>query len=170
MSDKILVTYATLTGSTTGVAEAIGKTLAERGASVDVRPMQDVTDLTPYRAVVAGSAINAKEWLPDAMTWVQTHRAALNARPFAAFLVCMTLVMNNEQARASVYEWLDPVAALVQPVSKGFFAGHLDISKIPYRGARFGFRASVLAGVWKEGDHRNWDAIHAWAAELAGLL
>ena len=62
MSNKILVTYATCTGSTVGVAEAIGKTLADGGAQVDVLPMQAVKDLAPYQAVVAGSAIQGKRW------------------------------------------------------------------------------------------------------------
>ena len=57
MNNKILVTYASRAGSTAEVAEAIGKTLTEGGAQVDVIPMQDVNDLSPYRAVVAGSAI-----------------------------------------------------------------------------------------------------------------
>ncbi len=39
MTEKILVTYATCTGSTVGVAEAIGKTLAESGLEVEVLPM-----------------------------------------------------------------------------------------------------------------------------------
>ena len=56
MKNKILVTYASRTGWTVGVAEAIGKTLAENGAQVDVFPMHDVKDLSPYDAVVAGSA------------------------------------------------------------------------------------------------------------------
>jgi menaquinone-dependent protoporphyrinogen oxidase len=58
MSQKILVTFASRTGWTAGVAEAIGKTLKENGAHVDVLPMSQVKDLTPYEAVVAGSAIN----------------------------------------------------------------------------------------------------------------
>jgi menaquinone-dependent protoporphyrinogen IX oxidase len=36
MNNKILVTYASRFGSTAGVAESIGKTLAEGGAQVDV--------------------------------------------------------------------------------------------------------------------------------------
>ena len=39
MPDKILVTYASRHASTAGVAEAIGKTLSEKGANVDVLPM-----------------------------------------------------------------------------------------------------------------------------------
>jgi menaquinone-dependent protoporphyrinogen oxidase len=46
MSNKILVAYASRAGSTAGVAEAIGKSLAESGAQVDVLPMNDVTELT----------------------------------------------------------------------------------------------------------------------------
>src|SRR5688572_9137285 len=46
MNNKILVTYASRAGSTAEVAEAIGKTLTEGGAQVDVIPMQDVNDLS----------------------------------------------------------------------------------------------------------------------------
>jgi len=63
MPNKILVAYASRAGSTAGVAEAIGKTLIESGAQVDVIPMKDVKDLTPYRAVIAGSAIRKSKWL-----------------------------------------------------------------------------------------------------------
>jgi menaquinone-dependent protoporphyrinogen oxidase len=67
LNDKILVAYSTRTGWTIGVAEAIGKVLAESGGQVDVLSMQDVKDLSPYQAVVAGSAIQNKQWLPEAM-------------------------------------------------------------------------------------------------------
>jgi hypothetical protein len=47
MNNKILVTYASRFGSTAGVAEAIGKTLAENGMNVDVLPMREVKNLSP---------------------------------------------------------------------------------------------------------------------------
>ena len=79
MPNKILVTYASRLGSTAGVAEAIGKTLAENGAEVEVRRMEDVTDLTPYSAVVAGSAIRGKQWLPEAMQFMQDSSSGVEA-------------------------------------------------------------------------------------------
>jgi menaquinone-dependent protoporphyrinogen oxidase len=171
MSNKILVAYASRAGSTAGVAEAIGVTLAESGAQVEVRPMQEVKDLMPYRAVVAGSAIQGGKWLPEAMQFMQTHRAALAQKPFAAFLVCMTLAMPGaDKYREHVADWLQPVRALVRPVSEGLFAGALDISKIPSFGNRLKFRLSVAFGVWSEGDHRDWNAIRAWAESIRPLL
>ena len=171
MSSKILVAYASRFGATAGVAEAIGKTLAEHGAQVDVLPMKVVEDLSPYLAVVAGSAINGGAWLPDALQFVQEHQAELKRVPFAAFLVCMTLIMKNgEQYRSHVSTWLEPVRAIVRPVSEGLFAGALDISKIPSFSDRLKFHISVLSGVWKEGDHRDWTAIRAWAENLYPLL
>jgi menaquinone-dependent protoporphyrinogen oxidase len=170
MSDKILVAYASRTGSTAGVAEAIGKTLSENGVQVEVRPMEDVKDLAPYRAVVAGSAIQGRQWLPEAMQFVRTHQASLAQKPFAAFLVCMTLTISNGKYRAQVADWLQPVRALAKPVSEGLFAGTLDISKVPSFSDRLEFRLSVAFGVWSEGDHRDWNAIRAWAESTRPLL
>lgn len=170
MSNKILVTYASRTGSTAGVAEAIGSVLAESGAQIDVLPMQEVQALTPYRAVVAGSAIQDGQWLPEAMQFVRTHQAALAQKPFAAFLVCMTLAMKNESYHRAVVDWLEPVRALVTPVSEGLFAGALDLDKVPSFRKRLMFRVSIATGVWSAGDHRDWDAIRAWAGELAAQL
>jgi menaquinone-dependent protoporphyrinogen oxidase len=171
MTNNILVTYTSRTGWTVGVAEAIASTLTESGFLVDVLPMSQAKDLSAYDAVVAGSGINGAAWRPEAVQWVRDHQSELNRKPFAAFLVCMTLAMKNaEQYRGHVASWLDPVSALARPVSKGLFAGGLDISKVPTLKDRLGFRMSVLFGVWKEGDHRDWDAIRQWALELKPLL
>lgn len=171
MNNTILVTYASQTGSTVGVAEAIGKTLTESGLQVEVRPMNDVKDLSSYQAVVAGSAIQKGQWLPEAVQFIKAHQATLAKKPCAAFLVCMTLAMPGADAyREHVATWLDPIRALVKPVSEGLFAGALDISKVPSLADRLKFRLSVAFGVWSEGDHRDWNAIRAWAASIRPLL
>ncbi|CAG0952145.1 menaquinone-dependent protoporphyrinogen oxidase [Anaerolineae bacterium] len=170
MSDKILVAYATRTRSTAEIAEVISETLAENGLQVEVRPIQEVTDLEPYRAIVLGSPIHDKKWLPEAINFVRENQAALSEKPFAAFLVCMALTMKNQNYHRMAVEWLEPVRRQVNPVSEGFFAGVLDVEKVSSLLHQSMFRISVWTGVWTEGDHRNWEAIRAWASDLSHIL
>jgi menaquinone-dependent protoporphyrinogen oxidase len=171
MNQPVLVTYATRSGSTAGVAEEIGRTLAARGLTVEVRPMSAVDDLRHYRAVVAGSAIQGQQWLPEALEFIQTHRQALSQKPFAAFLVCITLSMKNgAQYRDGVASWLAPVRAQVRPVSEGLFAGALDFSKMPVNRTTLMMRIPVLLRMWKIGDHRDWTAVRSWGEQIAPLL
>jgi menaquinone-dependent protoporphyrinogen oxidase len=171
LSDKILVTYASQAGSTMGVAEAIGKTLAESGAAVDVRAMKEINDLASYRAVVAGSAIHGGKWLPEAVQFLQSNRAELSRRPFAAFMVCITLGRKDaDQLRAGIADWMAPVRAQVHPISEGMFAGCLDFSKLPITSDTIGLRLATALGFLPKGDHRDWEAVRAWAIDLAAKL
>jgi menaquinone-dependent protoporphyrinogen oxidase len=171
MTNKILVTYASRTGSTAEVAEAIGRTLAETGAQVDVLPVQDVKDLTPYRAIVAGSAIRKSKWLPEAVQFIREHQSTLMHKPFAMFTVCITLAMGTgEQYRSAVENWVAPVRSLVRPLSEGLFAGMLNFSKLPFNWDTLMFRVSTALGIFPRGDHRDWNAIHTWAESLKPIL
>ncbi|MGA9397735.1 MAG: flavodoxin domain-containing protein [Anaerolineaceae bacterium] len=169
MSKKILVAYASRAGSTAGVAEAIGKTLAERGASVDVKPVDAITDLSPYDAAVIGSAIRGGKWLPEGMHFIESHQSELNKIPCAAFLVCMTMAMKNEQYRAGVAGWMAPARAILKPVREGTFAGELDFSKLPFTLDVILFKISSKFG-FPTGDHRDWEAIRTWAEHINPLL
>jgi menaquinone-dependent protoporphyrinogen oxidase len=171
MNDKILVTYASRTGSTAEVAQVIGSTLSQNGFQVDVLPMQEVKDLAPYRAVVAGSAIRKSKWLPEAAQFIQEHRADLSQKQFAMFTVCITLAMSNtDQYRSVVSSWVAPVRALVKPVSEAFFAGMLDFNKLPLNWDTLKLRATVALGIFPKGDRRDWSAIRLWAAYLKPFL
>lgn len=171
MGKRVLVAYTSRYGATTGVAEKIGQTLAEDGLQVDVLRMEDVHDLSAYDAVVAGSAIQGQKWLPEAMRFIQTNRQALSSKPFASFLVCITLGMKNaDNYRQGVTEWMAPVRNLVRPVSEGVFAGQLLPKKLPFSVNGISLRAMVLFGVFPKGDHRDWQAITAWAKGLHSKL
>lgn len=171
MPNKILVTYASRTGSTAEIAQAIGKTLAENGAQVDVRPMQEVQDLTPYSAVVAGSAIRKSKWLPEAAQFIQAHRAELAQKRFAEFTVCITLAMSStEQYRSVVEKWVAPVRALVTPQSDGYFAGMLDFKKLPLNLDTLQLRLTVALGIFPRDDRRDWNAVRAWAESIRPML
>ena len=165
------MTYASRAGSTAGVAEKIGKILSDLGEDAEVKPMNEVTDIAGYDAVVAGSPIQASRWLPEAMEFMRRNQSVLSAKPFASFTLCMTLVMKKgEDYRPQISEWIAPVRSLVRPVSEGIFAGVLDLKKVPGAGDRLKFKLSILFGVWTEGDFRNWYAIEKWAAGLPELL
>ena len=130
----------------------------------------EVKELDTYRAVVAGSAIQNKQWLPEGMDFLRANRSTLAQKPFAAFLVCMTLAIEDGKYRQEVAGWMGPVRTIAKPVSEGLFAGVLDVSAIPSFSERLKFRLSLLFGVWSQGDHRDWDAICAWAESLHPLL
>ncbi len=166
MPSKILVAYASKAGSTSGVAEAIGKTLADSGTEVEVRRIKDVADIAPYRAVVVGSAIRAGKWLREGTQFVQTHQSALAQKPFAAFLVCMTMSKQTDAAHQEAAGYLEPVRALVKPVSEGLFAGALDYSKLSLVE---GLLMRAVGGD-QPGDYRDWNAIRTWAEGLKPLL
>src|SRR5512136_2292421 len=110
MTNRILVTYASRAGATAEVAEAVGRTLIEGGAQVDVVPMNEVKDLSPYQAVVVGSAIRGSKWLPEAVQFIQDHQTMLAQKKSAMFTVCITMAMKNAvNYRSGVMGWVAPV-------------------------------------------------------------
>lgn len=171
MKQKILVTYASRSGSTAEIAEAIGKTLARDGLQVDVVPMRAVTDLSAYSAVIAGSAIRGSKWLPEAMDFIRTQRAELLTKSVATFTVCITLAMSNSDPyRRAVAAWIEPVRAQVRPVSEGLFAGRLDFTKLPVTLDTLKLRLVVALGIFPKEDRRDWNAIRDWAEGIVPLL
>ena len=171
MNEKILVTYTSYSGSTAEIAEAISKTLTQSGAHVELLPIQDVKNLSPYSAVVIGSPIRASKWSPDAITFIQNHQSELLQKRVATFTVCITLAMSNgERYRQAVAGWIAPIHALVRPVSEGLFAGRLDFSKLPLNWDTVKLRAVVALGIFPKEDRRDWKAVHVWAESIHPLL
>lgn len=171
MNQKLLVTYASRTGSTAEIAEAIYKTLTQAGYQADLLPMQDVSDVSRYSGVVIGSPIRKTQWLPEALKFIQNHSAVLSRMPVAMFTVCVTLAMKNgEQYRHAVASWVSSVRSQVRPVSEAFFAGKLDFEKLPINFDTLKMRLTVALNIFPKDDRRDWKAIHAWAESLPQLL
>ncbi len=163
MNERVLLAYATRTGSTVGVAEAIGKTLAERGYAVDVRPMNENPDLKGYQKVILGSAVNGAKWLPEAVEYVQNHQDALQTMPVALFCVHIMNLGDSETHRKNRLAYVQDVRALVKPAAEGYFAGMGMKPEETSAFVRWMYRTFKIGG---EGDCRDWDAIRAWASSV----
>jgi Flavodoxin domain len=70
---NVLVVYASAHGSTKGVAERIAARLGERGARVEVRPVDEVDDIGAYDSVILGSAVYSQSWIPNANEFLRRN-------------------------------------------------------------------------------------------------
>ena len=157
MGPKVLIAYGTKHGSTEEVARAIGETLHALGLEAEVLPAARVEDVTPYDGVVVGGALYMGRWHPEALHFVERHRATLATMPVAVFAMGPRTLEEQEvegsrtqlaKALAKVTE-IDPYAVTV-------FGGVVDP-----RTLRFPLNRMPAS------DARDWDAIRAWAGEIA---
>jgi menaquinone-dependent protoporphyrinogen oxidase len=160
MSGPILVAYATRRGSTREVADVIAAHLRASDHTVEVRPADHVEDVARYAGVVLGGALYTGRLHRDARHFLRRHRGALAERPLAVFaLGPMSL---SEEDVASSRRQLEKALAhepALHPCAVAIFGGVVDPDKLP-------FPLSTMPA----SDARDWDAIDAWATEVAGRL
>jgi menaquinone-dependent protoporphyrinogen oxidase len=80
MDGQVLVAYATKYGATGEIAEKIGQVLRQAGLDADVLPVEQVSDLTPYKGVVLGSAVYIGRWRKEAVKFLRTNEKMLAER------------------------------------------------------------------------------------------
>jgi menaquinone-dependent protoporphyrinogen oxidase len=169
---KVLVAYTSYCGSTGEVAATMGQALCDQGLSVDVRQTKNIHDLTPYKAVVLGSAVRSSSWWPEAIEFVDGHEKELRHMPVAYFLTCLALYKDNPGSRKVARSYMDPVlnaVPSVKVIDMGFFAGALNYSKLNliYRTV---MKSKMKKRGVPQGDFRNFNAIRAWATGLAAPM
>ncbi len=167
---KILVVYGTGTGCTAGIAERIGAKLTETGATVEVVSAKDAPAAAGYDAVVVGSGVRAGSWHKAAKEWVAANAGTLKAGateaiPVAFFTACLTMADPEKADQVRVYTDALIAETGVEPVDVGLFAGWNEPKEFP-----FVERTILKLMKAPTGDFRDWNAIDAWATEVAGKL
>jgi menaquinone-dependent protoporphyrinogen oxidase len=165
MAVNILVAYASKTGSTAEIAQAVGKELQSAGYSTDVAGMKTVSSLAGYHAVVIGGPLYMGKVIGDVGKFVGRHRDALVKLPVAAFTVGMTPVSKDPVQIENAMKMLRSALAPLQPVSETVFAGRVDPKKLSFIQRKMTEMAKSPVG-----DFRDWDAIARWARELPAKM
>jgi menaquinone-dependent protoporphyrinogen oxidase len=159
-SAPVLVAFATRHGSTREVAAAIAETLRAEGVAVELRAAGTVEDVGDYSAVVLGAPLYTGRWERDVRRLLERNRATLASLPVAVFaLGPRTLAPDEVAASQSQLDHALAGVREVTPVSIGLFGGVIDPARL-----RFPFNRMPAS------DARDWDAIRAWARDLAQLL
>jgi menaquinone-dependent protoporphyrinogen oxidase len=165
MTDRILVAYATRTGSTAEVADRIARHLCAAGLSAEARHVGEVTGLEGYSGAVLGSAVRYGAWLAEMTAFVADHRQALSAMPVAFFTMHMLALGDDPTAVAERAKYTAKPRDLVVPAEEAFFEGMIDPTRLS-----FVDRLAVRLVKSPVGDRRDWDRIGAWAEALAPRL
>jgi menaquinone-dependent protoporphyrinogen oxidase len=193
--NKVLVTYATMAGSTAEVAQAIGEEIAKSGSQVEVLPINEVQDLEPYAAVVLGAPM-IMGWHRAALRFLRKNRAAFQRTPLAVFVTAMSLTQTGETSVGGVPVYVDgklPKPPAVEgrlsfreryarlsnylrpilkathpakPASIGVFGGRLEYGRLKWWAVLF----AMLIVQAPAGERRNWPAIRSWASGLPATL
>ena len=192
---KILVTYATMAGSTAEVAQAVAEEIARSDVHVDLLPLGEVKSLSGYDGVVVGGPM-IMGWHRGARRFLKQHREALQHIPLALFVMAMSLTGTGEtgvggvpvfvdetlpkpseqegrltfrERYATLSNYLRPILRAThpaKPVSIGVFGGRLEYGRLKWWAVLF----AMLIIRAPAGERRNWLAIRSWARGLAAAL
>ena len=167
MSKQVLVTYATKHGATAENAEKIGEVLQEAGVATDVVPVKQAKDLSPYTAVILGSAVYIGAWRKEAVKFLEANEPALADRD-------VWLFSSGPTGEGDPVELMDgwrfpekqqPVADRIQPHDIMLFHGEIDMDDL-----NFIERTMIKNVKAPVGDFRDWEAIVAWTTAVAETL
>jgi menaquinone-dependent protoporphyrinogen oxidase len=179
---KALIVFGTRLGASGTTSEEIAKVLREEGYETRVvdAKKEKVKDITGYDLVVVGSGIAMGKWTGEAEDLLKRFRGELAGKKVAFFVSCGS-ASPNEKTKPGATEaakkmYLDDKAAEygITPVALGFFPGAYDYNNMPWWASMFmnAAKKDLVASGAKETkpglyDLRDWDAIRAWARDLA---
>jgi menaquinone-dependent protoporphyrinogen oxidase len=167
MSVRVLVAFATKSGSTAGIAQAIAEELRLMGLDAEARPVGEVRDVRPYGAVVLGSAIYFGRWRKEALRFGLRHAGELRGRPLWLFDSGPTNTSADEGKNEPI-EAADRLARAIGARARVTFGGRF----MPEDAGRFTRRLieSGKSGTFVFGDFRNFDRIRTWARGIGAQL
>lgn len=163
---RVLVAYASKTGGTAGIAKAVGEELQKLGLATDVLDVSEVRNLSPYQAVILGSAVYFGKWRKEALRFGDRHAAELRQRSIWLFESGPTDTTADE-GKAMPAKAAEELARDLGARGRIVFGGRF----LPENAGPITRRLVASGdGGASFGDYRNFDRIRAWAREIGGEL
>jgi menaquinone-dependent protoporphyrinogen oxidase len=183
---KVLVVYASRHGGTAGIADRIGDVLRSEGADVVIADAADRPDARGFDAYVIGSGVQIGSWHKEGIEFLERNQATLATRPVWLFSSGplpgsskaadgadpLTLALGPEEGPGSGgHKRIEALSAAIHPRAHRVFQGAFNPNDPPRSMQERLVRLMPAARqVLPAGDFREWDAIEAWAHEIAAQL
>jgi menaquinone-dependent protoporphyrinogen oxidase len=185
---KVLVVYGSRHGGTRGIAERIGEVLRAGELEAVVTAAEDAgrDDVRTADAFVVGSGVYMGNWLSEALDFLRRNQEQIAARPTWLFSSGPLPGSSKEEPDADPLtnalgpidgpgsggrKKLEEISARVHPREHRVFLGAFDPDDPPRAMSERIVRMMPAAkSILSPGDFRDWDAIEAWAREIASAL
>lgn len=167
MEAKVLLAYASRSGSTAEIAERIAAVLRRRSIAVDLMPVTQVNQIEGYDAVILGSAVYYGSWRKEAARFLTAWEEALKGKKVWFF----SSGPGGEGDPVALLDgWTFPpnqreIADRIQPRGTAVFHGVMDESKLSFLERWLLKKMDAPLG-----DFRDWDLIIGWAEGIAADL
>jgi len=183
---KVQVVYASRHGGTAGIAERIAEILRTEGADVVVADAADRPEPRGFDAYVIGSGVYIGSWLKEGIEFLERHQSMLAMRPVWLFSSGplpgsskatdttdpLTLALGPEEGPGSGgRKKVALLSAAIQPRDHRVFLGAFNPNEPPKSMQERLVRLMPASKqILPVGDFREWDAIEAWAREIAAMV
>lgn len=154
---RVLVAYASKYGSVAEVARFVAERIQQHGIECDVVDAKDAV-VGEHDAVVLGAGLYMGKMHKQGRRFLKRNWGALSHVPYAVF------AMGPLSSEAEELEKVRPhlergLRGAPEPVEAVIFGGVIDHERLPFPFDRM-----------PEGDHRDWEAIEAFAERVAALV
>ena len=182
----IQVAFASRHGGTAGIAKRIAEVLRAEGADVVLVDLAAHADPGAFDAHVIGSGVYLGSWLKEATAYLERYQMTFAERPVWLFSSgplpgsmketdstdSLTAALGPETGPGSGgHRKIAELSAAIHPRDHRVFLGAYNPNDPP-KSMPERFLRLMPSGrkILPAGDFREWDAIEAWAREIASAL
>lgn len=168
MAASVLIAYATRSGSTGEVAQAIGAALHEAGLESEVLSVNQVTSIEGRTTVILGAPLYVGHFPREFCGFLAAHRGAL------ASARCWCFVLGPTRNEPADFEGARKQAAKqllrygwFHPVDVHIFGGRWSVQGAPFPFSLMLHLPGNPLAKTPMSDIRDWSAIHDWTMSIA---